>query len=214
MANSRANWLAAALLAGGAVLATGAGAGPVQIDSTQPIQLDATSSNFDYKNNTLTFQGVRIVQGGLSVEADDATATGLDFKDSRWVFHGRVRIVIPDGSLTSDEARINFLANLISTAVITGTPARFEQKRDKGIARGRAARIEYEPGVGLVRLLDDAWLSEGDNEITGRTLTYNMRDQKVVADADQQGSQRVHITINPKKPDAKPDGKPDGKPNP
>ena len=206
MATSRANWLVAALLAGGAALSAQPGTGSVQIDGSQPIQLDATSSNFDYKNNSLTFEGVRIVQGGLSVEADEATATGLDFKDSRWVFRGKVRITMPDGSLSSDEARINFVGNLISTAVITGSPARFEQKRDKGIARGRAARIEYEPGAGIVRLADDAWLSEGNNEISGRTLVYNMRDQKVLADADQQGTQRVRITINPKTPDAKPDG--------
>jgi lipopolysaccharide transport protein LptA len=209
MARSRASCIAAALLASGAALGAAPPAGaPVQIDSTQPIQLDARSSDFDYKNNTLVFHQVRIAQAGLAIEADEGTATGLDFKDSRWVFRGNVRITMPDGLLLSEEARIAFASNLIASAEVTGTPARFEQKRDKGIARGRAARIEYQPGAGTVRLAEDAWLSDGNNEISGRTLVYNMRDQRVLANPEDQGSERVRITINPKKPDAKPDPKP------
>ena len=129
---------------------------------------------------------------------------------------------MPGGSLAADEARIAFAANLISSAQITGSPARFEQKRDKGIARGRALKIEYQPAAGTVRLTEDAWLSDGNNEISGQTLVYNMRDQRVLANPDEQGSQPVRITINPKKPEpkpeakseAKPEAKPDAKPNP
>ena len=205
MAHSRAKVIAAALLAGGVALgAPPAGVAPPQLDAAQPIQLVARSSDFDYKNNTLVFHGVRIVQGGLAVEADDATATGLDFKDSRWVFRGNVRITMPDSSLTSDEAQIQFADNLIARAEITGSPAHFEQKRDNKVAQGHATRIDYQPAAGTVRLTEDAWLSDGDNEINGRTLIYNMRDQRVLANPDEQGSERVRITINPKKPDAKP----------
>lgn len=211
--------MTAALLAGSMALGAPAREGsPLQLSDAQPIQLEARSSDFDYKNNTLVFHGVRIAQGGLAIEAEEATATGLDFKDSRWLFKGDVRITMPDGSLAADEAHIAFAANLISTAQITGTPARFEQKRDKGIARGRALRIEYQPAAGTVRLTEDAWLSDGNNEISGQTLIYNMRDQRVLANPDEQGNQPVRITINPKKPEPKPEAKseakPDAKPNP
>jgi lipopolysaccharide export system protein LptA len=219
MALSRVSCTAAALLAVGAALGAPAReSSPLQLSDAQPIQLEARSTDFDYKANTLVFHGVRIAQGGLAIEAADATATGLDFKESRWLFKGDVRITMPDGSLAADEARITFAANLISTAQITGSPARFEQKRDKGIARGHARRIDYQPVAGTVRLSEDAWLSDGDNEISGQTLIYNMRDQRVLANPDEQGSQPVRITINPKKPDPKPDAKPepkpDAKPNP
>ena len=223
MAHSRASCIAAALIAGGTAFASPAReASPLQLSDAQPIQLEARSSDFDYKNNSLVFHGVRIAQGGLAIEAEDGTATGLDFKDSRWLFKGNVRITMPDGSLAADEARIAFAANLISTALITGSPAHFEQKRDKGIARGRALKIEYQPAAATVRLTEDAWLSDGNNEISGQTLVYNMRDQRVLANPDEQGSQPVRITINPKKPEPKPeakagpkpDPKPDAKPNP
>ena len=173
-----------------------------------PIELDARSSELDYRSNTLVFRAVRIAQGALAVEADEATATGLDFKDSRWVFTGHVRISVPDGQLTSDEAHIAFADNAIASALVTGTPAAFEQKREQHVARGHAARIEYDFGAGTVRLTEDAWLSDGDTEITGRSLVYSLRDQRVLATAAEQDSQRVRITIKPRKPVAAPDGKP------
>lgn len=170
-----------------------------QLQPNLPITVDAKSSDFDYKNGTLVFQGVRIAQGALSVEADEAVATGLNFDDSRWTFKGNVKITTSDGKLNSNDATVQFAKNEISTALITGGPASFEQKRDDGVARGRANRIEYDFGAGTVRLTEGAWLSDGPNEINGRTLVYSMKDKRVLATAADQGSQRVRITITPKK---------------
>jgi lipopolysaccharide export system protein LptA len=168
-----------------------------QLQPDAPITVDARSSDFDYRNSTLVFQGVRIAQGPLAVEADEAVATGLNFEDSRWTFRGNVRITTADGSLQSQEARVQFAKNQIATALITGGPASFQQKRDDGLARGRANRIEYDFGRGTVRLSEGAWLSDGANEINGRTLVYSMRDRRVLATASEQNSERVRITINP-----------------
>lgn len=204
MARFRASSLAVAWLASAAAVA----AAPVephgpQIDDNQPIQLDAGPSTFDYKNSRLVFHSVKISQGGLSVEADEGTATGLDFKESHWVFTGNVRITFPDGSMQSDEARISFASNLIASAEVTGTPARFEQKREKSVARGRAARIVYQPGPGTLRLVDDAFLTDGGYDISANTIVYNIREQRVVANPDEQGNDRIRLTINPKKPEPK-----------
>jgi lipopolysaccharide transport protein LptA len=178
-------------------MAMPASAAAPQLQPNTPINLDARSSDFDYKNGTLVFQGVRIAQGPLSVEADEAVATGLEFDDSRWTFKGNVKITTADGSLTSNEARVQFADNRIKDALITGAPAAFEQKRENGVARGRASRIEYDFGAGTVRLTEGAWLTDGVNEINGRTLVYSMKDQRVLATASEQNSQRVRITINP-----------------
>mgnify|MGYP002781023264 CR=1 FL=1 len=188
-------------LAVGAVAAL-AGATPAyaqvpRIQPNAPITVDARSSDFDYKKGTLVFKAVRISQGALAVEADRATATGLEFEDSRWTFEGNVRITTEDGSMQANEARVQFAKNQISNALVTGGPASFQQKRETGIARGRANRIEYDFGKGTVRLSDGAWLSDGNNEITGRTLVYSMRDRRVLASASEQNSERVRITINP-----------------
>ncbi len=35
----------------------------------------------------------------MMVEAQEATATGLDFENSQWTLKGQVRITVPDGKL-------------------------------------------------------------------------------------------------------------------
>jgi lipopolysaccharide transport protein LptA len=165
----------------------------------QAISLDAQSSELDYKNNNLIFHKVRITQGNMSVAADQAQATGLDFENSRWVFRGNVRITLDQGQLTSDEAEITFSKKLLSKAIVNGNPAAFEQRIAKTgkLAQGRAELIDYDVAKGVVHLSKNAWLSDGQNEIRGESLKYNVVAQNIVAEASEQGSQRVHIIITP-----------------
>jgi len=165
-----------------------------------PISVEADSSDFDYKNGVLVFTRVRITQGDARVEADRATATGLEFENSRWRLEGSVRIRAEGGSLASDSATVRFVNNEIQNAAVTGSPATFSQQRGEQRAEGRAERIDYELDSGRVRLSGGAWLSDGSNEITGSTLVYSMREERVVAEAGEQGGQPVRITINPKSP--------------
>lgn len=185
-------------------LAIPAAAAPALIDSKLPINVDAQSLDHDYRNNVLLFRKVKISQGETSIEADEATATGLDFENSHWEFRGHVRITMQGGFLLSDAATVQFKDNVISTAVITGTPATFEQKHEKGVAKGRAGRIDYDFKAATVKLSDQAWLAYGDGEITGRTLIYSINDQRVLANPQDQADQRVRITINPKTAPATP----------
>jgi lipopolysaccharide transport protein LptA len=165
----------------------------------QAISLDAQSSELDYKNNNLLFHKVRITQGNLSVAADQAQATGLDFENSRWVFRGNVKITMDQGQLSSEEAEITFIKKLLSKAIVNGKPAAFEQRIAKTgkLAQGRADSIDYDVAKGVVHLSKNAWLSDGQNEIRGESLKYNVVAQNIVAEASEQGSQRVHIIITP-----------------
>jgi lipopolysaccharide transport protein LptA len=198
---------AAASMALGLILLTnvGNGAGPRQ--SGLPINVDAASSDFDYAKNTLLFRQVRVTQGTTSVQADEATATGLNFDNSRWVFRRNVKISVEGGSLTSDEAAVTFADNQIARAQITGSPAEFEQKLENSqdIAHGRAGSIEYDFTTATIRMLQDAYLTDGHNDIRGQTLVYSIREQRVLANASDQGDERVRITINPRSVERKPD---------
>ncbi len=182
----------------------GNGAGPKGPDL--PINVDAESSDFDYAKNSLLFRKVRVTQGKTSVEADEATATGLNFENSRWVFRNNVKITVESGSLSSDEAAVTFKDNQIARAVITGSPAQFEQKLENSedIAHGRAGSIEYDFTTQTIRMLQDAYLTDGHNDIRGQTLVYSIRDQRVLANAGDQGDERVRITINPRSVERKP----------
>jgi len=174
----------------------------------QTITLDAQSSELDLRSNNAVFHKVRISQGTMSVSADQGQATrqasGLDFDNSLWVFRGNVKITMDQGQLTADDAQINFTKKLLAKAVANGSPAEFQQRIAKTgkIARGHANTIDYDAAKGVVRLLKNAWLSDEQNEIRGESLKYNVVAQSIVAEAAEQGSQRVHIIITP--PPAKP----------
>ena len=163
-----------------------------------PITLDAASTDFDYKTTMVEFREVVISQGATRVQADRAHATGLNFANSRWTFEGRVRIDAEQrGSLRSDVAVVEFRANHIVRATITGKPAQFEQQRAESeqTAQGHAGEIVYDVTEGTVRLADEAWLTDGQNEISGPLLVYNIREQRVQAATSPGTEQRVHITI-------------------
>jgi lipopolysaccharide transport protein LptA len=168
-------------------------------DTSLPIDLTAASSDFDYKNNTVVFRKVKITQGEMQVEADQASATGLNFDNAEWRLDGQVRIRVPDGRLSADNARVSFRENVITRAVVRGSPAKFEQRLQdsKQLAQGQAGSIEYDVSKNTVRLQGDAWLTDGQNEIRGNTLIYNIAAQRVVANPDERDPDGVRITINP-----------------
>ena len=173
-----------------------------------PIALDAQSSELDLKNNNVFFRKVRIAQGNNSVTADQGQASrealGGNFDNSLWTFRGNVKITMDQGQLSADDAQVNFVKKLLSKAVANGKPAEFQQRIEKTgkIALGHADTIDYDAGKGIVRLTKNAWLSDGQNEVRGESLKYNVVAQTIVADAAEQGSQRVHIIITP--PPSKP----------
>jgi lipopolysaccharide transport protein LptA len=188
-----------------AALASGAAAAPAPAPALppgqQPITVDAASTEVDYRTNTVVFSEVVISQGATRVQADHAHATGLNFANSRWTFEGKVRIDAEQhGNLRSDQATVDFRNNRIARATITGKPAEFEQKRadSEQIARGHADEIVYDLSDGTVRLSNEAWLSDGQNEISGPLLVYNVRAQRVQAAAAPGTDQRVHIRIEPR----------------
>jgi lipopolysaccharide transport protein LptA len=188
----------AALLVAGALASFGAVWGAT--NSGLPINLEAASSDFDYRNNTLLFRRVRITQGTMEVEAEEARANGLNFENSEWNLSGSVRIQMPDGRLNSGQAEVTFRNNEIARAVIRGSPASFQQqlKDEQKLARGRASAIEYDVQAGTVRLTGDAWLTDGQNEIRGDTLVYDIDRQRIVANPTGRDPGGVHITINPR----------------
>jgi lipopolysaccharide transport protein LptA len=198
--NSIALLLAWALLSALAVRAADA----LPDFSRLPVLVDATSTDLDSKTNTLVFKNIVVSQGNMRVQADHAHATGLDFANSRWNFEGNVRIDGEQrGNLRSDQAVVEFRDNHIARATITGKPAEFEQRRanSDAVARGHADEILYDLNDGTVKLTDDAWLSDGQNEISGPLLVYNIREQHIQAvaapNAPVGGEQRVHISIAP-----------------
>lgn len=183
--------------------------------SKEPIKLTTDSSETDFRTGKTLMRNVTISQGEVSISAERAEATGMDQDDSRWEFSGNVKInAEKSGSLQSDRAIVELRNNRITRATVRGTPAQFEQKRagSAETARGRAGEIVYEIEAGTVSFANDAWLSNGQNEISGPLLVYDIRQEKVQASRSPSGGERVQITIVPK--DVSKAVKPDKTPTP
>jgi lipopolysaccharide transport protein LptA len=179
------------------------------------ISYDASSMDADVKTHVMHLKDVTITYGKMTVKADRALATAGDFKNSRWTFDGNVRInADPRGNLRSDEAVVEFEDNQLKRATATGNPAEFDQKRADSdfVARGHADTIVYEVGAGTVRLSNDAWITDGRNDITGPVIVYSLREEHVEA-ITSPGTERVHVTIAPNEA-PKADGAGTNKPKP
>lgn len=162
--------------------------------SDLPIDLVAASSELDRRRDRVVFRNLQITQGPLRITADSGEATRLDFENGRWEFRGNVVIDNEGTRVTCDEAELDFVGHELRSARLTGSPARFEHQRpDNGRTQGRSGTIDYDVTAGIVRLQDDAWLSDGANEMSGPRIAYDLRREFVTADADGSGQVRMRI---------------------
>ena len=167
----------------------------------QPIIINSVFSNIDYRTNTAVFTDIVVSQGDTRLTAERASATGVGFTNSQWSFAGRVVIVLqPRGTLSADEAIVQFHSGQLTQVTAIGSPAHFEQLRtdSRRPAHGYADRITYDATQETVRLYGHAQLSDERNvEVTAPELVYNVRDERFQADSP--GERRgIHTTITPR----------------
>jgi lipopolysaccharide transport protein LptA len=186
------------------VAQAGGAAAALKRDRQAPILLEAQSTSIDLKTNSAIFGKIKISQGTMSITADEGKASqqrsaDLYFENNVWYFKGNVKITMETGNLTSEDAQITFVNSLLTKAVVNGKPAAFEQTAAKSgkPAKGHADIIDYDATKHLVRFSKDAYLSNGDNDIRGQSLKYDVIGQKVIAEEAEQNSHRVQITITP-----------------
>ena len=182
--------------------ATGPAAAKLPTLSRQPITVNAASVDVDYKTQTVVYQKVLITQGNIVVRADRArTTVGQSRQQSQWPLKGNVHIQAPPhGTLNADTAIVGVEDNRITRATVTGKPAEFTQQTEGGkVTQGHADQITYDVDRGTVQLSDDAWLSDGRNEISSNLITYDVLKDRIQASSPGSG-QRVHLTLTPPSP--------------
>jgi lipopolysaccharide export system protein LptA len=165
-------------------------------DPALPIDVDATFSEFDRRNNRLIFRQLKITQGALTIKADEATADPADFEKSIWVFVGNVSIENGGTQASCDRAELTFLDNRLRKGSLTGQPARFSQAGIRGNppTKGRSQLIEYDLDAATIQLTTDANLSDGRSELSGNKIAYDLRREVVTAGGNQDGQVRMRIT--------------------
>jgi lipopolysaccharide transport protein LptA len=173
---------------------------PLVLQGNLQVSADVVTASF--RTDTLDLQGnVHIEQGPNSISSEQATAADTRSNTSHWTFERAVHIQTAEADLTSDKATAVFSNGVIASAKIAGTPAKFEQRgvTDETQVRGRAGVIDYDFRQGLVTLTNDVWFTHGrDQEFSGCTVAYNVRDESVRANCNGQASGRVKGIIRPR----------------
>lgn len=198
MANStdRLRTTVAAILI--SVLASGAAQ-----EDPQPISLDADSSLFDRQTNRVEFRQLRISQGDMSISADEAVASGLDFEEGEWRLTGNVTLTLESARIYADSALMTFVDNELQTAELIGSPATLEDlgdpddDPDSEPVRGGADRLVYDNAAQVMRMLEGAWFASGQNEFRGCDLIYDL-DQEQLSSGSSECGEPIVITIVPR----------------
>jgi lipopolysaccharide transport protein LptA len=193
------------------LLAVGSLAMPAHAQVTNlnlPISLDADSTDYDGKNSMLMFQGLRLTQGTIGVQADKGLASKLDFEDAVWQFSGNVVIETGNGRIECDSADLKFSGHQLQLATIQGAPAKFELRRDgsEDTTYAEAGRLNYDFTAGVVEFSENAIITEGGNQISSNYLVYNIKEQRINAQSSGDGDPRVKITYTPRATLEIPDG--------
>jgi lipopolysaccharide transport protein LptA len=172
-------------------------------DDSEPISLDAESSLFDRQTNRVEFRQLTISQGEMSISADEAVASGLDFEQGEWRLTGNVTFMIESARISADTALMTFVDNELETAELVGDPATLEDlgdpegDPDEDPVRGGAARLVYDNAAQIMRMLDGAWFASGQNEFRGCDLIYDL-DQEQLSSGSSECGEPVVITIVPR----------------
>ncbi len=165
----------------------------------QAIDLQAASSTYDRDSGHLVFKEVTISQGDMSVSANLAEATELEFENAAWIFTGNVQITTREALISGEKAVIHFQDHRLVRASVSGRPAtiNWESSENDEAIVGQANELIYNRESGTLSLVGEAVLSSGISEISGSTLLYDFNAEQVVAGSLDDESRGVRITITP-----------------
>lgn len=136
----------------------------------------------------------------VHLEADNVT---LDDVKKVSVFEGNVLLIQGTLTLRADRVEARQNGDGLQNVSARGKPVSFRQKRD-GVdeyIEGFASQMEYDNVQSTLRLIGDARLRKGGDEIRGNQITYDARTEfyKVVGQEGAVGpSSRVRVIIRPK----------------
>ena len=134
----------------------------------------------------------------LSIDADHGD---LDLKAGRGRYWGHVSFARGTTRITADEVVLELVDGQLSSAVISGAPASFEQTVEGAAqpTRGTARTMTYRAADDIVELAGDARVVQAGDEVAGDLIRYDIKQQRVLAaSTDAQGG-RVQMTITPRK---------------
>ena len=180
-------------------LAPIAAAQVTDLDMRLPMDIDADNTTIDGKNSMIVFNGLRLTQGQVSIQADEGRATRMELEDSYWNFKGNVVIDVGTGRIECDAAELLFDEFRLRQAIVVGSPATYRLQRagSEDETYAEAGRLKYDVDNGVIEFSEQATITEGGNQISSNVLVYNIAKQRIDADSTGEQDGRVRITYTP-----------------
>lgn len=149
--------------------------------------LEMQSLEIDNKTNLINLRGPKITRGDMSIAADEAVATGLDFESkSEWKLKGNVRITLDSAIVTSDSAEFTFDDDELARGELMGRATFQDAHPDNAEpARGGANKIIYDYTGRTLRLTEGAWFQGDGVQAEGCDLVYNLTTERVTSGSTQ-----------------------------
>lgn len=108
------------------------------------------------------------------------------------VYEGNVVVTQADMTIWSDKLTILLKEGAAEHIEAEGAPVRFEYTGQEELIKGHSKRADYEVATTLVTLTGDAVVIQGEDEVIGDKLTYNLNKETI-------GGSRIKMTFLPSK---------------
>lgn len=143
-------------------------ASAAQQDASQKIVVDAKKQSVDIKNNVVTFYDKVVVQQGtMRIEADRLEVHQYQDK-------GAERLIA------------------------IGNPAKFSQMMENGKPiHGQANQVQYTLSKRSITLTGDAMLKQEESEVRGETISYDINNERLIAESGEANEDRVRTIFLP-----------------
>ena len=143
----------------------------------------------------------------VSISADKQLA---QLKNNIGIFEKNVEIIHGNRRITADHLEVHKREDLGDNKqllVATGSPAYFEEKQTDGtIMSASANEVRYDVDKRYLTLIGNAQVTQAGQKINAKSITYDMDQQLISAEKDENSDERVHtilVPVNTKKDNEK-----------
>lgn len=143
----------------------------------------------------------------VSISADKQQA---QLKENVGIFEKNVEVIHGNRHITADRLEVHKRGDLGENKqllIATGKPAYFEEKQTDGTVMSASANeVRYDVAKRFLTLVGDAKVTQAGQEINAKSITYDMQQQLISAEKDENSDDRVHtilVPINSKKDNEK-----------
>lgn len=117
------------------------------------------------------------------------------------IFETNVEVIHGNRRITADRLEVHKRDDLGENKqllIATGNPAYFEEKQVDGTLMSASAQeVRYDVSKRFLTLIGDATVAQSGQKITAKSITYDIEQQLISAEKDEESSDRVRTILIP-----------------